>query len=163
MPEKASSGRPSSRAGAYQLAVALEEKSYQFYDGLAAVIPDTGIRNEILFLRDEEQKHKDYFENLLQGAAREEKGPPRGAALGAPDLPLIEREVLQPMQEALKEGAFPGRTEALRLGVRFEQATIRFFRQLRESEADESVRQALDRILEEEDRHLRKLNIILAY
>ncbi len=157
MPAGKDSSGSSNRAGIYRLAVMLEEESYRFYDELLAATPDRGIQNEIRFLRDEEAKHKTFFEDLLRKT---------GAAGGAPsdvDVKKAEQEFLQPMRQKRDVKALGSRAEALRLGSQFERGAVQFYEQIRKGETDAELLRGLDDVIDEEKRHLKKLNIILAY
>ena len=149
---------PASRkAEVYRLAVRLEEESYRFYEELLAAIPDRGVQNEIRFLRDEETKHKEFFNDLL--------GSTGAAGSAAPDIDVqqAEKELLQPMREKRDAKTLASRAEALRLGSLFERSAIRYYEQIKKGETDPEVVRGLEDVLEEERRHLKKLNIILAY
>jgi rubrerythrin len=150
MPEKMT------RSDVYRLAIEMEESSYGYYNELADTTEDRGVRNEILYLRDEEEKHRDFFRGL------QKKAGGSGEA-GGIDPGLIESEVIRPMQQARDEGTVSNRSAALRLGVRFEEITIRFYEAIRAAETDPGVLKSLDAVLEEERRHRQKLNVILAY
>ncbi len=67
------------------------------------------------------------------------------------------------MGEAAAQAGVIGRSEALKLGAQFEEKTIRFFEELKESEDDQSIRDKLNTILEQEREHLRRIRILLAY
>ncbi len=145
------------KAEIYRLAVKLEEESYRFYEELLNATPDRGIQNEVRFLRDEEVQHKAFFEELLQAAGPADEAP-RGL-----DLKKAEQEFLLPMKQQRDAKTLASRSEALRLGSQFERGAIQFYEQIKKGETDAEVIRGLDDVLEEEKRHLKKLNVILAY
>ena len=164
MPASRNSSGPAGREEIYRLAVKLEEESYRFYEELLAAVPDRGVQNEVRFLRDEELKHKEFFKGLLEGL----RGRPAGGAVAAAapaemDLLQAEKDFLQPMREKRDAKALASRAEALRLGSLFERGAVQFYERIRKGESDPEVLRGLDEVLEEERRHLKKLNIILAY
>jgi rubrerythrin len=141
----------------YQLAVAIEQGGFDFYEKLIQASDNTRVKNELKFLRDEEARHKAFFQGELakKGKAEAAPGPELAAAL--------EREFLRPMEEFYR-GAKVGNTrEALRFGLELEQKTIDFYGDLRRQAGDPAFLKGLDEIVAEEKKHKQKLNIILAY
>ena len=80
-----------------------------------------------------------------------------------PEKSWVQEEIIKSMGEAAAQAGVIGRSEALKLGAQFVEKTIRFFEELKESEHDQSIRDKLNTILEQEQEHLRRIRILLAY
>jgi rubrerythrin len=139
---------------AYSIAITIEDEGYNFYSKLIENTDDKRVKNELQYLRDEEQKHKELFQNMLKK---------RGSGMvGCSDEKIntwVEDEVLKPLKDNLPESG----KDALKLGKELEKQVVDFLNEIKEAEDDEENRAALDTVIEEEKKHLKKLNIILAY
>ncbi len=142
---------------AYDFAMTLEEEGIKFYESLAKSYEGTQTKNEMLFLRDEEEKHRELFKKLLKDTQSGSK------KISGELKACVEEEILNPLKEKVKAGKVSKGSDALRLGVEMEKRTISFFEDLREKVGDKADTDVLDKVLEEEKNHLRKLNIILSY
>jgi len=143
---------------AYRLAVTVEEEGYKFYDDIIRNTENVRVRNELTYLRDEEQKHKAFFLGFLK-----KEGASGGAASGKELRDWIEKELLAPVREFYKTGKPSNNTEALKVGAILEKKTVLFFEALKKAVTDKAVLQDLDGILDEENKHLKRINILLAY
>ncbi len=140
----------------YQLAVAVERKGYEFYHRLMEQSDKDQVRNEMRFLRDEEEAHRRYFEGEL---ARRGKGP----GSPGPELDsILEKEFLEPMKARFQTKGPLDMKEALRFGLDLEQKSIDFYNALKASHAPTAAGD-LDAIIAQEEKHKRKIKIILAY
>ncbi len=140
----------------YQLAVAMERKGNEFYARLMEQSSRDQVKNELRFLRDEEEEHQRYFEGEL---ARRGKGPGSpGPELDA----LLEKEFLEPMKARFQAKAPLDVKAALRFGLELEQKSIDFYNALKAAHAP-AVAGDLDAIIAQEEKHKRKIKIILAF
>ena len=145
-------------AEAYKLAITVEEEGYKFYDDIVKNTENVRVKNELTYLRDEEQKHKAFFLKCL------EKVKSSGDTPGNKELRAwIEKEVLGPVKEFYKTSGPSNNNEALRVGAVVEKKTIAFFEALKKVVMDKDAVKDLETILEEETKHLKRINILLAY
>jgi rubrerythrin len=141
----------------YRFAVDIEQGGFDFYEKLIQASDNTRVKNELKFLRDEEARHKAFFQGELAKKGRAE------AALGPGLAGLLQEEFIRPMEEFYRSAKVSSTSEALRFGIALEQKTIDFYGELRKQSKDRAFLKDLDEIVAEEKRHKRKLNIILAY
>ncbi len=140
----------------YQLAYAVERKGYEFYGKLIDATDNDQVKNEMRFLRDEEETHQAFFAAEL---SKRGKGP----GSPGPELDsLLEKEFLGPLQKQLRDKTIAGFKEALHFGMELEQKSIDFYNALKAAHAA-TVAGDLDTIIAQEEKHKRKLKIILAY
>jgi rubrerythrin len=141
----------------YRMAITVEQGGFDFYNKIIEGSDNQRVKNELAFLRDEEARHKAFFQNQLAGKGSTEKKI-------SPELQkLLEAEFLRPLDELYKSKKIGSNAEALRFGMDIEQKTVDFYIALREKRADPAFRKDLDVIIDEERKHKQKLNIILAY
>jgi rubrerythrin len=140
----------------YQMAVTVERKGYEFYGKLMEESGVDQVKNEMRFLRDEEAAHQSFFESELarRGMRAAEPGPELDE--------LLNREFLGPLQERLQDVEMLGTKDALRFGLALEQKSIDFYNALKAAHAA-TVTGDLDAIIAQEEKHKRKIKIILAY
>jgi rubrerythrin len=141
----------------YQFAVAIEQGGFDFYEKLIQASDNTRVKNELKFLRDEEARHKAFF----QGELRKKGGGE--AVLGSGLAGVLQEEFVRPMDEFYRAAKVTKTAEALRFGIALEQKTIDFYGDLRKQSKDAAFLKDLDAIIAEENKHKQKLNIILAY
>lgn len=142
----------------FQFAVTIEEKGFDFYSKLIEASDNTRVKNELKFLRDEEAKHKAFFQDQLR-----KKGRAAGATINPELSTLLEGEFLKPLEEFYQAKKISRTDEALRFGMAVEQKTIDFYSEVKKQPAEPGFQKDLDVIIEEEKKHKQKLNIILAY
>jgi len=142
----------------FQMAVAIEEGGYEFYDQLIKTAAEPGVKNEMKFLRDEEGRHKDIF---LKHLTKTDTASDR--KISGEMQRLLEDEFFKPMKKLYKNGVIEKNVEALRFGLTLEQKTIDFYSALKEQSQDQKLQDDLDEIIEEEKNHKMKLNILLSY
>ena len=145
-------------AEAYKLAISVEEEGYKFYDDIVRNTENVRVKNELAYLRDEEQKHKAFFQKCMKN----EKAPAETVANKGLRA-WIDTEVLSPVREFYKTSSPSNNNEALRVGAVVEKKTIAFFEALKKRVTDSAVLKDLDAIIEEEIKHLKRINILLAY
>jgi rubrerythrin len=140
----------------YQVAVAVERKGCEFYEKLMEQSDVDQVKNEMRFLRDEEAAHQSFFEEVLAKRGK-------GAGNPAPELDaLLDREFLDPLRTRAQGPEAANMKEALRFGLKLEQKSIDFYNALKAAHAA-AVAGDLDAIIAQEEKHKRKIKIILAY
>ena len=141
----------------YQFAVSIEQGGFEFYEKLIQATDNTRVKNELKFLRDEEARHKAFFQEELRKKGRAE------AALGSALAGVLQEEFVRPMDDFYRSAKISNTVEALRFGIALEQKTIDFYTDLRRQAKDPAFLKDLDAVIAEEKKHKQKLNIILAY
>jgi rubrerythrin len=142
----------------YQLAVHIEQGSYDFYSQIIERSENPQVKNELISLRDEELKHKAFFQGQLESRATEVSGE-----LSAKSRSWLDQEFAKPMEQVLSTRELSKNQQALQLGVRLEQKTIDLYEEMKAKSTEAGVLQDLQDIIDEEYKHKRKLNLLLAY
>jgi rubrerythrin len=140
----------------FQIAVEIEQGGIDFYAQIADQSDDPRIKNEIHFLRDEEVKHKAFFEAQLEAAGHTGELTPVLRN-------WLEAAFSKPIRAILTSQAADTNRKALQLGVKLEQKTIDLYKELKGRIPDDSAKRDLDRIISEEEKHKKKLTLLLAY
>ena len=139
---------------AYHIAVRLEEKGLAFYERAASAFHDPGIEGAFQHLAGEEMKHLALFEAQYRLESEilgeEADGEDLSALVDAP----VFRETadLDDLFARLDSAQ-----DAIRLGIRFETESIRFYEALFEATEKPGNRRAIAEVLEEERKHLEAL------
>ena len=144
------------------LAVSIDEERGSFYEKLAEQTENKQVKNELLFLRDEERKNADYFAQRLEGM----EDTVEDAGSCDPERLLhkwVEEEIIIPFQKAQETGTPASSLDALKLGVELQKKSIEFYRELILHEQIEQEKEQLNQILASEEQNLKKLNIIMSY
>jgi rubrerythrin len=146
-----------SREDVFEMAALVEQGGYEFYDRLAAGASRRGVQKELEFLRDEEAAHKAFFLEQLRLLGR----TPRGAV--GPELnAVLQGEFFEPLQEMFSSSGTDDNFKALGFGMTLEQKSIDLYREMRAVVSD-AQKDGLDRIIAEEEGHLRKLQLMRAH
>ena len=142
----------------YRMAITIEQGGFDFYNKIIDASDNQRVKNEIKFLRDEEARHKAFFQKQLTG-----KGDSGEKKIDPGLQKLLESEFLQPLDDLYKQKKVGSNAEALRFGMDIEQKTVDFYTALKGKQKDASFGKDLDVIIDEERKHKQKLNIILSY
>jgi rubrerythrin len=137
-------------AEAYTIACKIENDGIWFYGKLLRREKDAGVKKQLQFLLEEEQKHLKFFQERLyelsvqEGAADEDDG-----VLSSMDFGVFEPyQSIEDLESALSDAK-----RALALGVAVEDKSIRFYQACARQVSSEAVREELTRIATEENRH----------
>jgi rubrerythrin len=141
----------------FQMAVAVEQGGYDFYQKIIDQTDNQRVKNEMKYLRDEEAKHKAFFAKNLEakGGAPKKMNPAVAS--------LLQKEFLAPMEEMYRSKKIAKNDEALRFGMGLEQKTIDLYEGLKKTQSDPAFLSDLGTVIEEEKKHKATLNLILAY
>jgi rubrerythrin len=142
----------------FQIAVDIEQGGYDFYSRVVDASDDPRVRNELKYLRDEEAKHKEFFSKQLK-----KRGVSPDHKIDQKLQRILEEEFLKPIEGLYASKKITKSDEVLKFGVDLEQKTIDLYSSIKENQIDSALIRSLDQIIEEEKKHKRKLNIILAY
>ena len=129
-----------SPAQSYKIAVRMEKDGIDFYRGLLAQIRDAQTKHEIEFLIDEEKRHLEIFQGLLE----------RAKEAGIDDFE--EDDVVDYMKSRVFESAERRRT-ALEEALNMERRSIVFYEGCLYHAKDAAAQEAFKKILEEEKKH----------
>jgi rubrerythrin len=141
----------------FEMAAIVEQGGFDFYARLIARATDARVKNELKFLRDEEAVHKAWFLDQL----RSRGGAPRGSV--TPRLQArLESEFLEPLDSIFRTGDVSNAEKTLRFGSALEQKSIDFYIAL-EGSVGSAQREALSKIIAQEEDHKRKLEVIRSF
>ncbi len=140
------------------MAVVLEQKGYDFYSAFSEKSPERRVKNEIRFLREEEAHHKTLIQDMLKKKGKSTSSKP-GAALDK----ILHKEIIIPLEELLSSKKIESNNDALSFGAAMEQKSIDFYTALAALPAAASLAADIAAILTEEEGHLRKLTVMMAY
>jgi rubrerythrin len=142
----------------YQVAVLIEQGGYDFYSRIAEQSDNPQVKNEVTSLMEEEARHKDFFTQQLTA-----RGGDPGFELNQELRGWMDREFVNPMEEALSSQQPQSNRQALQLGIALEQKTIDLYESLKAQSSDSKTQEDLQAIIDEEYAHKRRLNVLLAY
>jgi rubrerythrin len=138
------------------MASVMEQKGFDFYTEVIEKSPERKVKNEIRFLREEEARHKAVFEDMLK-----KKGKP--AKLSKPLEKIVQREIIEPLEQLLSSKKISSNSDALNFGAAMERKSIEFYRALAALPAAAALAADIAAVIAEEEGHLRKLTVMLAY
>jgi rubrerythrin len=140
----------------FEMAALVEQGGYEFYERLIAGASSRRVQAELGFLRDEEAAHKAFFLEQLRLLGRTARGTV-GPELNA----VLQLEFFQPLQELFSSSAPDDNFKALGFGMALEQKSIDLYGEMK-AVVSETQKAGLDRIIAEEEGHLRKLQFLRA-
>jgi rubrerythrin len=145
-------------AEALSLAIEAEKEGYNFYNKIIEGTSEKRVKNELEYLRDEEMKHEALFKKILRDKNL------KAVVNENSDLSCwVKAEIIEPMQEAIKNHKPDSSAEALKVGLQLENKSIEMFQLLKDASDGKESKEAIETILNEEKKHRKKLNIIMAY
>jgi rubrerythrin len=142
-----------------RMAIYFEEEGARFYRELAGRTTDKRIKNELDFLWKEEEAHSAHFGKLLEAIGRS----PSEALDDRRLTSLADRGVFGPIKRLRAEDILCDNAEALKLGAVIKRRMISFFHDLLDRTEDEKAKEVLKEIIEQEEHHLEKLMLLMAY
>ncbi len=138
-----------------ELAVQLEKNGQKVYQEALKKVRDPRLVSTLQWLAEDEKRHAEWFSNLAETEPNREVSA---------ELEEMGRAM---MKDALANQSFSlGETdfsslrssrELIEVAVEFERDTVLFYTMLRGFVRDEDALQRLDAIIEEEEKHIRKL------
>jgi rubrerythrin len=140
------------------MAAEMEQKGYDFYTEVIELSPERKVKNEIRFLREEEARHKTVFQDMLK-----KKGKSPSAKLSGALDAILQREVIGPLAELRASKKISSNSEALNFGAAMERKSIEFYKALAALPAAAALASDMEAIIAEEEGHLRKLSVMMAY
>jgi rubrerythrin len=142
---------------ALMLAMYVEAEGARFYRELSRRTKEKKILNELQYLLEEEESHSQTFKGLLISLSG-----------GVPEIPEEDivaslTGIFGPIRKLRTEDILCDNAEALRLGATVKKRMISFFKSLLEETSNSEARRVLEDIIKQEERHLAKLKLLLAY
>lgn len=140
----------------YRIAIEMERNGLAFYNEIASKAADDQTRTVYKYLASAEKRHLRIFKKLLGNRSFSAPHTYRGEYrkyLRA----LLKDRVFPSSHLARSRAARSGPTSALKAGINAEKDSILFYMELRDL-VPASDKIAIDRILGEEKRHLRRLS-----
>jgi rubrerythrin len=144
---------------AIKIAMYVEEEGARFYRELTGRTREKQIRNELQFLWKEEESHRSNFEKLLQKWGGDKADVTDEDKLAV----LAEKGIFGPIKKLRTEDILCNNAEALRFGATVKKRMISFFQSLLAETDDIEARKVLQEIIAQEEQHLDKLKLLLAY
>ena len=142
-----------------ELAVQLEKNGQRVYLEAIDRVRDSGLASTLRWLAEDEKRHAEWFADLAVSE-------PDGEV--SPELEAMGRAM---MKEALANQSFSladtdfsrlrSPRELIKVAVEFERDTVLFYTMLRGFVKNEDALRRLDAIIEEEEKHIRKLREFL--
>ncbi|MCF8050690.1 MAG: ferritin family protein [Desulfobacterales bacterium] len=140
------------------LAVQIESNGEEIYRRALHRNTSKELAELLFWIAEEEARHGEWFEEMGRGAAPEPvEGPLEKMAR------VMLRSSLEEQSFSLDEADLSRVDEADRLlamSIEFEEDTVAFYRMMRPFLQNTEVIEALDRIIEEEQRHIEKLGAL---
>lgn len=143
---------------AYRIARKLERDGVYFYTRMRDEMLKPEIREVIEMLISDEKKHLSLFEEKVGDLCREQKVLDEDETLAD----IVDSHVMDTLKDSEQvANILCNPQEALKLGISTEKRSISFYNNLLQSTRDESGRDALAKIIREEEEHLDKLTGLL--
>jgi len=145
-----------------EFAVRIEQNGYTFYQKAESFVNNPAAKELLAYLKEEEAKHEKLFREMMgtlePANVRETYEGEYEEYLKA----LVDNHVFGAEGAAEKALArINNEIEVLNTAMGFEKDTILFFRELRDLVSDKD-REVVDRLIREEQSHLRKLALVKA-
>jgi rubrerythrin len=139
------------------MAAAMEQAGFDYYNEVIQKATEPRVKNEVRFLRDEEALHKNVFQEMLK-----KKGKAAVTVSGALQQ-ILQKEVITPLEEMRASKKISSNRDALNFGAAMERASIEFYKALAAQPAAAAMAPDINAVIKEEEGHLRKIAVLLAY
>ena len=139
------------------MAAAMEQMGFDYYDEIIRVTREPLVKNEVRFLRDEEALHKTVFQGMLEKKGRS------AVKVSGPLQQILQKEVITPLEEMRASKKMSSDRDALSFGATMERASIEFYKALAAQPSAAALASDIDAVIKEEEGHLRKITVLLAY
>jgi len=136
------------------IAVQIEQDGAVFYENLSQQAANESARAIFLKLADDERKHREIFLDMRESESGRDKAP-------------ADSEIELVIQEIERSGILPESSpnkiqkihplNAIKLGIKAEKRTVKFYRHLSGKLKNPSSRKMLKRLIDEEKRHVVQL------
>ena len=150
----------------FHVAIMIEENGEKFYNHLQSAFRDENVRQVCERLATEEHKHKLLFEKLITEVVNK-----RPAVLNLKDFNDEDLKYLKALADSnvfadsfdIRKiaGKIGTAKEAINLALNFEKDSIFFFVQMKSLTSPESGKDDIDRLIEQEQTHVKILTLLL--
>ncbi|OAT82268.1 ferritin family protein [Desulfotomaculum copahuensis] len=137
---------PENELNLLKTAILNEMEGHQFYTLAAQQVKDTDTKQALLFLAEEEEKHKSWLLNLYRNIARNQPPDP-SAFRDIPSPGIFEPGKVKPESGSLEVSVF-------RIGILMEKASVDFYRRAAAESRRDDVKKLCARLAEWETGHL---------
>lgn len=145
-----------------EIAMRLEERGETFYTAAAVKASNADVKALFEDLAVQEQYHRRAFQRMGRGAVELALSPEQWDQFQAYTGALLRQTFFDKAEGALSQSVEAmDEQDALQAALGFEKETLLFFHELRDVVKGPS-RQTVDRIVEEERRHIQRLSGMLA-
>jgi rubrerythrin len=145
-----------------EIAVGLEERGEAFYNAAAEQATRAEVKALFEELAVQERYHRRAFQQMGRGVVELALSPEQWDQFQAYTGALLQQSLFDRPEGALSQAVeATDEQNALKAALGFEKETLLFFHELREA-VKGPARQTMDRIIEEERRHIQRLSGMLA-
>jgi rubrerythrin len=145
-----------------EIAIRLEQRGEAFYIGASETASSAGVRALFEDLAEQESLHRRAFQRMGRDVVELALSPDQWDQFQAYAGALLKQSLFDKPEGALSRGAETmDEGEALQAALEFEKETLLFFYELREAVRGPGQR-VVERIVQEEKRHIQRLSAMLA-
>lgn len=148
-----------------KIAQNIEENGYQFYTRLTSQVKSEASKQRFAQLAQDEKQHKFDFENIISeqaNLAQEKEEYLDSDDLNAYLTTMLNAEIFKKLEKWEKTfKIIKTEREALELGIEAEKISIDYYQKLKSYFSEEKVKNILEKIKKEEDKHLKILTELL--
>jgi rubrerythrin len=141
------------------LAIQIEKNGEKSYRKAQDEVSDVSVSSMLKWLADDEAEHEKWFENMKK-EIDEKVEDPRLEEMGKEILTSVLGEQAFSMDDA-DFNKIDNITALLELSLEFERDTILFYEMIKDFIDDSKVMAGIDKIIEEENKHVKKLEEFL--
>jgi rubrerythrin len=147
-----------SKNEAIELAIQIEREGKEFFDAVAKAASEEEVRNVFRWLAAEETRHMQVFESMREETERLAlSGPYDWEEVGRYLRAMVQERVFPGVEEASKVArGMKDLGRVFRFALQIEKDNILYFHELRDFVAEQD-RGVLNRLIEEEKSHIRRL------
>ncbi|GAB6099588.1 hypothetical protein JCM16358_14670 [Halanaerocella petrolearia] len=143
-----------------RMAMDIEEQGRKFYQRCLEVNTEPEVKELFAQLRDDEEKHYQYFKDLLANFDEQDKSMTRDylydEEVNGYLRSLVDTKVF-PADEKVTDEIAHNLEETLKVGIAAEKNSLLLYQELIQIEEDSQTIKALEKLILEEKRHLIKL------
>lgn len=143
---------------AYKIARKMEQDGIYYYSRMKEEALKPEIRDVIEMLLADEREHLRLFEEKVDELSRRHQAPDEGEDL----VDIVDSRVMDVLKDSKQiADILCDPQEALRLGIQIERRSIAFYDEILQTTRDESGRESLKDLIDEEREHVKKLEGLL--
>ncbi|MDD5644748.1 MAG: ferritin family protein [bacterium] len=146
---------------AYKIAVNLEKEGVRFYADILGNIANGGIKEDVQLLLGQEKEHLKFFETELAVALKDGRDNFEEDDI----IDYMDSGVFSSYKALLKRrsGLLKSPLEVLAFGLLIENDSVDFYINIRRNTLDKRCISAIDKIIEQEKKHIERINKLIKY